>query len=690
MSFLNPLILIGLAAASFPLLIHLFTRTKSRTIQFSTVEFLKRLQNDQVRRIKLRQILLLILRTLIIILLVLVFARPTLENSLSAASPSNAKSSMAIIVDNSLSMLRPSDGRSLYTEMVQRAKSVADLLNPGDEAFLITTTDTALAVSRRSFHDPDLLKNELDGLAISYSATNIDAALRLASNLLARSSNVNKEIYLLSDMQTSAITQDSLSISKDSRFYIWPSVVADVSNLSIIDARLSSTILQRGKLAEAIVSVRNTGNVDVENAVVQLFDDGRRVAQTTLHLAADETVSKEFRFILEKSGFSEASVQLEDDDVLEDNVGVFSFYVPEQLTVGLVGEEADLFHVALAVAADESDENFSLQRISQARLRTTAMSDFDVFIISDISGQDQQTLAKLKEFVENGGGLFIALGDNVDMRVFNTTIAAIFQLPHIVDIIGSTDGREGALSLEKFDAGHPLFSGVFQTNEADFTKPEFRFAVKAALNEKANSIMQYSNGDPFLYERKMGQGTIIVMTSGFNERLTDLSRRTIFAPLMTRIIAYGGSVNSTNEISFFIGDEIRYKLPPTTVNLSLEIKRPDDKYDRLKPVITPNGAWIHYSLTNLPGAYELLVDGAVQSKWAVQIPHTELDMTALETGDLKKMNSAIVLQDNMMLSESIASQRHGRELWFYFALAALILLIVEMLLYREKGEVAVD
>ena len=59
MTFLNPFVLFGLAAAAIPILIHLFNIRKLRTIEFSTLTFLKELNKNKIRRIKIRQWLLL-------------------------------------------------------------------------------------------------------------------------------------------------------------------------------------------------------------------------------------------------------------------------------------------------------------------------------------------------------------------------------------------------------------------------------------------------------------------------------------------------------------------------------------------------------------------------------------------------------------------------------------------------------
>jgi hypothetical protein len=79
LTFLNPFVLFGLAAAAIPILLHVFNLRKLQTIEFSTLSFLKELQKTKIRRLKLRQLLLLFLRTLLVILIVLAFSRPTMK-----------------------------------------------------------------------------------------------------------------------------------------------------------------------------------------------------------------------------------------------------------------------------------------------------------------------------------------------------------------------------------------------------------------------------------------------------------------------------------------------------------------------------------------------------------------------------------------------------------------------------------
>src|SRR5437762_1849096 len=103
MVFLNPLVLFGLAAAAIPLILHLLNLRKLRTIEFSTLTFLKELQQSKIRKLKLRQILLLIVRTLLVMLIVLAFARPALRGTILGSIGSHAHSTVLFVLDDSFS-----------------------------------------------------------------------------------------------------------------------------------------------------------------------------------------------------------------------------------------------------------------------------------------------------------------------------------------------------------------------------------------------------------------------------------------------------------------------------------------------------------------------------------------------------------------------------------------------------------
>ena len=79
LTFLNLAFLIGLAAAAVPILIHLFSRRRSTRQEWASVKFLKELYSQRVRRVRLRQLFLLLVRVAAIVLFALAMMRPALE-----------------------------------------------------------------------------------------------------------------------------------------------------------------------------------------------------------------------------------------------------------------------------------------------------------------------------------------------------------------------------------------------------------------------------------------------------------------------------------------------------------------------------------------------------------------------------------------------------------------------------------
>src|SRR2546421_9794344 len=98
--FLNPLMLGGLLAISIPIVIHLLNRRKFERVTWAAMRFLKISVEQNQRHIQLEDILLLILRCLIVAILAITLARPTLHGA-TAGLFGQAGVTGAIIIDNS-------------------------------------------------------------------------------------------------------------------------------------------------------------------------------------------------------------------------------------------------------------------------------------------------------------------------------------------------------------------------------------------------------------------------------------------------------------------------------------------------------------------------------------------------------------------------------------------------------------
>ncbi len=692
MNFLNTSILFGLAAALLPLIIHLFTRSKSKTIHFSTLEFLKELQQQKIRRIKLKQLLLLFLRMLIIVSLVLAFARPTIRGGLSGVIGPNAKTSAAIILDNSFSMNSRRDGRQLFEDAREKAVQISKAMQPGDDVVLLTATDTLKATTPRSFHNFDALRRELEERHIDFRVTDLSDPIHIAHDILNKTNNINKEVYLLSDFQRFAFSADSLQADKNKiRTLAIPFRTKNVSNLAVQSAGFSATILEKGKVVELDALIKNTGNQPAHNKLAQLFVNGKRVAQATLNLEEGRATTESFKFVLQKTGFISGYILLEDDDILQDNRHYFSFNVPDKIHVAMCGNRAaDTDYISLVLKpAENNDARFVVDKIPLEKLRYTNFENYDTIVLANIPRFDAQEVEQLRDYVRAGGGLFLTLGQDIDIKSYNMDLMPELGLPKLTETIGSLSDAGPTFTLGKTDITHPLFRGIFNQKDVSFSKPAFHFAIKTSEMPGTEKIMKYSMGDPFLFEKKLDKGKILFFTTGFNLQLTDITHRTIFAPLVSRAVTYLGTPTFATKDNLTIGDELRMQVPAQNLNDKLEMQRPDNKSDELKPKILNSGPWIYYSDTSVPGIYRLTAGTQTIALWAVNVDPRESDLAMADKSVLEQKYGMTFINQNFDLQKIIRENRFGRELWKYFAIIALILLLIEMILYRQKAEVAV-
>jgi hypothetical protein len=101
MTFINPAILWGLFAISIPILIHIFNLKKTRKIEFSTLMFLKEIQETKQKRIKLKQLLIL-LQDCVHNFIVMAFAGPFTRGFVLISDKSPV--TVLILFDDSFSM----------------------------------------------------------------------------------------------------------------------------------------------------------------------------------------------------------------------------------------------------------------------------------------------------------------------------------------------------------------------------------------------------------------------------------------------------------------------------------------------------------------------------------------------------------------------------------------------------------
>src|SRR4030095_709898 len=196
MGFMAALLLLGLGALPVPIFVHLIQRERKRVVEFPSLMFLRRIPYQSVRRRRLRDIVLLLMRLAALALIVFAFAPPFFQRDSLAAAAQNGAREAVILVDTSYSMG--------YGDRWSRAQSAArdaiNALNPGDRASLVFFAQGA-DVAVRSAGDKGRLTSAIAAGKVGPGATRFAPALKLAGSLLGESALPVREIVLITDFQ---------------------------------------------------------------------------------------------------------------------------------------------------------------------------------------------------------------------------------------------------------------------------------------------------------------------------------------------------------------------------------------------------------------------------------------------------------------------------------------------------------
>src|ERR1043166_9331242 len=102
MGFMTPWFLAGVAAIGLPVWLHLLRKHKSDPLRFSSLMFFEQHTQSSIKHRRLRYLLLFAARALLILLMVLAFAHPFMQQNVLPSARTNEVTVLAI--DNSLSM----------------------------------------------------------------------------------------------------------------------------------------------------------------------------------------------------------------------------------------------------------------------------------------------------------------------------------------------------------------------------------------------------------------------------------------------------------------------------------------------------------------------------------------------------------------------------------------------------------
>ena len=690
MNFLNPLFLLGALAVAGPIIVHLYRRQEARKIPFSSLLFVTHTPSRSWRRLRLRNILLLAMRTLAVLLLVLAFARPYLATHDPVAA-SSARKSVVVLLDNSLSMR--SGGR------MDRAKAeaikVLGTLRDSDSWFVVAFSDTS-SVLNQPHAERKTLVSLVQDLKPSFRRTDFGQALKMGAQLLGSAPNEIQEIHLVSDFQQSGWNQEAAAVTIPERVKIVPHRIEGSGEGNASVAHLE--IAEDGAHGQTEVKVAaRIASSEKLSAPITLQVNGKIVGEKRVELDAGHTALVEFEPWTLPAGINRGIVTLQATDALPDDNSAFFVINPLARQKLLLLTEAD----AGRRSGDSAEDLYIRKALAPGPATPfdivteaveTAPSDltpFSAVLVNDPAVVPAGLAEKLTTFVNNGGGLVVGVGDRSDLTVMNDKLSKLLPARLLRKRPGTSSGISLITSIQK---QHSLFHVFQPVHESYFLTTPFRTYVEASPLPGSSVLMELDQRSPLLVETLVGKGRVLLYTSAFSTDWNDLPLKSVFLPFCHELAKYAMRFEGNGE-SLRVGESVPVnRLNPNFEKALEKASATGSAFRQGWKVSSPGGQAINLSEQELvsspflaleePGFYETEVWNQ-HNVIAVNLDPAESELTPIDPGQmLRSIERTSVKADSTAPAGLVSpEQRTARErsqcLWWYLILAALGLLVLE-------------
>ena len=560
--FINPVLFTaGLIAISAPIIIHLLNRRRFKRVDWAAMDFLLEAQRLNKRRVKLEELILLILRCLAIILIGLFLARPSLNVDMRGVLKAE-QTERVIVLDDSLSM--GSGGKEEVP--IERLSNVLEkginaILNNNDQDLItiVRTTDPNRFNPNAVALNEDSISNLLNGFkeikASDQRGDLISALNHVNDSFDSKEVNFNKVVYLMTDLRLTdweSINSTDMGqgvpdlikkiSEKSAGFYIVDLGSGNERNLSIESVAPLDKALVNEVPSDFEVNVRNYSNSTVSDIEVNFSAKGSLPLKKTIsNIDPGALASVQFTYTFNEdlNDVSFVPIEISLSDTLSEGVDSLSadnkYFFPASVTKGIrtlivdgdpsgVSGRGESFYLANALAPrGPAPSGVQIMVMEEADFQSSDISQYDVIFIANLYRINEDIVSKLKGWVSSGGGLVFLLGDQIDEDVYNDLLFKDGEglLPLKLLNVGGDDKEEAWVYFKKEKENHPLFRFFEGDNNQLLDEVKvFRwwnteFDSDFDENNPSNIIASFNPTEDSvaIAEKQIGDGRVLAMTT---------------------------------------------------------------------------------------------------------------------------------------------------------------------------------
>ncbi len=583
-----------------PLLIHLLSRRRARRVAFAPIELLLRSQKRTARSIRLRQLLLLMVRTLLLATLASALVRPmVLKEPLQASTQSPI--AVVVAVDVSASMHTSLDGRTAMARAKDKAREAITRLVGDVRIGLVACDAEPRDVIAPTFDRREVL-GALDRLQAGYAFADIGVCVSRAA-VLARTvtgatkttattteTTADRRIIVVSDLAAHGFARSSAGVD-GSGMHVDVVAAFDEEpppNHAVTDADLRPS--PQG------VSVRfhavRFGGPEIEvGADLQVGE--RRAARLALPMSSGRLLERAFTATInpgDDDGIDQddriVAVVFDDDAFDVDNAIVLPREERSALKVLVVNGEADalpfadeVFYLTQALTSSRAARGGGRIAVTVTvpeSLDAASLVGVDVIVLANVARLEKAAAAAVVSHVKAGAGLLATMGDQVDVDAWNEDLAEV--LPATLRgakgqaLLDDASVAE-VLGFTRFLTQHPALQALAGTGTEALpglarVRTSTSMLVEPDSQTPREVLLRFTNDAPALLERSVGpegKGRSILFATSVDREWTDLPIRPGFLPLVEQLVLYlGRALDDGRPRIVRVGESRAVRVPAAT------------------------------------------------------------------------------------------------------------------------------
>lgn len=706
MTFVHPYFLFALALGLIPILIYYLIRFRALRVEWGAMYVLERALKRLRRNLYLEQLLLLALRVLIVLLLVVLFARPVSKHRSRTAGGGGTH--RIIVLDASYSMRAGETGATTWDKALAATRELVGSWGRGERwSLYLLGQPPRWVVDDQPVDTPERTRALLSGL----EPTETSAALAQAlETILQKTGGRDTEIYLVADDQAGTwkdVEQVALPAGAHLRFLWLHPPSSGNANLAVTRLRLNHERALLRHPCRAFISVRNYGPAPVENADVEVLVDDAFFAREPVSLLPGQEVTIHVDVAFDEPGSHSIVARLRKDVLEFDNTAAAGVEAVPALSVVVVRDAgrsdkfasaAGFLELAAKVMTRKSAEDAPLFAGGLLSVRTlesvpdaTALAGADAVVVDGGCTLTPGLVQALTGYVRGGGGLLLAADDGIELKAWNDLLGPAGLLPApLLAIRREALGGERFRSLSRATLDAPPLRALETTEDGDVARSRlYSWTDLGQPFAGATVLAAFAEGQPFAMVRRCGTGRVVLLATGLNSRNNNLLVREFTYPLLFNLLteaAAGGLDPRTVATRQPIRLHWREPEPPLTAQFTLNRQPPIV----LTPQKTTDGAVIDLAEgSDRSGLGSLLLTWKErhQRVWfGVQGERSDSDLRPLEPGARQRIVEHLQLAEAAGWNELKAlleAGYRGAEWHHWAAVLVLLALLGEMLMQRR-------